>query len=66
MPGKAAKKMIGKTVFRTEIEHNVVHRNGGQPVQAIEIMHDTLQYLQTRPLIVKRPGSKMVNHPGTP
>ncbi len=51
MSGKTAKKMIGKIVFGTKIEHHIVHSEGGETIHAIKITEDLFQNLQTDSLI---------------
>ena len=48
MSGKTAKKMIGKTVFGTKIEHHIVHFDGRETIETIEVMHDLVSGLEDR------------------
>ena len=63
MPGKTAKKMIGKNVFGTKIEHHIIHSGGGETIETINITEGLFQNLQSCPLIVERTSGKVMNHP---
>jgi len=64
MPGKTAKKMIGKLIIRAKIEHHIVHPNRWETIETIKIMHNLLQDLKPGSFIVQGSCGQMMNHPG--